>query len=187
MKKNTKLSIISGIAVFLVLFGVSQYKITKVKTPPTYMTAYKSKDGRIMTMGGMASDKEKIDYFKRDLEQDDESNRFWEHMDKYDRYTQKGEYSNAIEELKKASVIYPGDHMPHVFLAKLYEKTEQYEFAIKEYGWVIQYQEKAMAKSAQKGYKLDVERRQKLVNELKAGRKQAEELQSRVEILSSTQ
>lgn len=173
MKKITKTFIITGVVIFLVLFGISQYKTLKVTTSPIYTSVYKSKSGAVMTMGGMASDKEKIDLFKKDLEQDDD---FWEYLDKSDKYTKNGEYLNAIEELKKATSIYPGDHTPHTRLTNLYEKIGQYDLAIKEYDWVIRYQEEAMKDSAKRGYKLDTERRRKLVDELKAERKRVEEL-----------
>ena len=97
-----------------------------------------------MTIGGMPSDKEKIDSFKKDLEQNNDSNNFWECIDKSDSYTKKGEYSQAVQELKKATIIYPNNHMPHAFLAQLYEKTEQYDLSIKEYDWVIEYQTQAL-------------------------------------------
>lgn len=176
MKKITKISIITGIVVFLVLFGISHYKAVKVKTSPIYTTIYKDKSGAVMTMGGMAYDKDKIDSFRMSLEEESE---YYDYLEASYSYEKKGDYQNAVIEGEKALEFAKsrGNHwMVRASLVKLYEKIGKYDLAAKQYDWIIPYQEEALAKSAKKGYKLDVERRQILVDELKAGRKRVEEL-----------
>lgn len=180
MKKITKISIISGVVIFLLLFGVSQYKYIKVKTSPVYTTAYKSNAG-VMLIGGMASDKNKLDSFKKSLEQDKE---YSDHIYAAIQYEKNGDFENAISEREKAlenTKNYGDIWEARVGLAKLYEKIGKYDLAIKQYDWIIPYQEEALTDSAKKGYKLDVERRQKLVDELKEGRRRVEELKAKSE------
>lgn len=175
MKNITKISIISGVVIFLLLFGVIQYKHIEVKKSPVYTTMYKSNAG-VMIIGGMASNKDKLDSFKNSLEQDRE---YSDHIYAAIQYEKSGDFENAISEREKAleSTKYLGDIWEaRAGLATLYEKVGKYDLAIKQYDWIIPYQEEALADSAKKGYKLDVERRQKLVDELKTGRRRVEEL-----------
>ena len=179
MKKISRISIISGMAIFLLLFGISQYKAVKVKTSSTYMTAYKSKDGSIMTMGGMASDKEKIDSFKKSMEEESE---YYDYLEASYSYEKKGDYQNAVTEGEKALEFAKarGDHwMVRASLAKLYEKVGKYDLALKQYDWIIPYQEEALVDAQKTNNKLEIERREKIVNELKAGRKRVEGLRDK--------
>ncbi len=178
MKNITKLSIITGLVIFLVLFGVSQYKTLKVKAPPMYMTIYKSKGGAVMAMGGTGSDKEKIDAFKKSLEENDE---FSDCLESSYSYEKKGDYQNAVIEGEKALELAKtkGDHwMVRAGLAELYEKVGKYDLAIKQYDWIIPYQEEALADALKTTYKLEIARREKLVNELKEAQKRVEELKA---------
>lgn len=177
MKNIAKISIIGGVVVFLLLFGVSQYKYIKVKASPIYTTIYKSNAG-VMTMGGMASDKDKLDSFKKSLEQDKE---YSDHMYAAIQYEKSGDFENAIREREKAIEVtkYLGDiWMARAGLAKLYEKVGKYDLAIKQYDWIIPYQEEALVNTTKRGYKLAIEHRAKLVNDLKEGRKRVEELKA---------
>lgn len=173
MKSIAKIFIISAIVVFLSLFGISQYKHINVKPSPIYTTIYKSNAG-VMTMGGMASDKNKIDSFKKDLEDDE----FLNYLEASYNYEKKGDNQNAVIQGEKALEFAKsaGDvWQVRAGLATLYEKIGKYDLALKQYAVIIPIQEDALADSANKGYKLDVQRRQKLVDELKASRRRCEE------------
>lgn len=181
MKKTPKILITSSIAIFLILFGISQYKNIGIKKSPTYATVHKSEAG-VMLISGMSSDKDKLDSFKKSLEKDKE---YSDHIYVAIQYEKNGDFENAIIEREKALATTKnlGDIWgARVGLAKLYEKVGKYDLAIKQYDWIIPYQEEALADSAKKGYKLDVERRQKLVDELRAGRKQVEGLKAKSDI-----
>jgi tetratricopeptide (TPR) repeat protein len=175
MKNITKISIISGIVIFLLLFGVSQYKHIKIKTSPIYTTIYKSNAG-VMTIGGMASDKDKLDSFKKSLEQDKEySDRIYAAI----QYEKSGDFENAIREREKAleGTKYVGDIWEaRVRLATLYEKVGKYDLALKQYDVIIPIQEEALASALKTTYKLEISRREKLVNDLKESRKRIEGL-----------
>jgi len=180
MKNIKKVSIITGVVIFLLLFGVSQYKYIKVRMSPVYTTVHKN-DAGVMAISGMASDKGKLDSFKKSLDEDKE---YSGHIYAAIQYEKSGDFKNAIHEREKAleGTKYLGDiWQARVGLATLYEKVGKYDLAIKQYEWIIPYQEEALAGSAKKGYKLDVERRQKLVNDLKEGRKRVEGLKAKSE------
>lgn len=177
MKKTPKILIISSITIFLILFGISQYKNIGIKKSPTYATVHKSEAG-VMLISGMGSDKNKLDSFKKSLEEDKE---YSDHIYASIQYEKNGDFEKAIIEREKALATTKnlGDIWgARVGLATLYEKVGKYDLAIKQYDWIIPYQEEALANSAKKGYKLDVERRQKLVNDLKESRNRVNELMS---------
>lgn len=183
MKKITKISIISIITIFLILLGFSQYS-QKVKKSPTYTTMHATNKGAII-FGGLSQDRSKVESFKRDFEKNDYVNQYWDCLHKADNYADKGDYANAIVEEEKAlKLVLVSRNAGDVWqvrtgLARLYEKTGKYDLAIEQYDWLIPYQEEAVNNSASKGYKSDVNRREKIVNDLKESRKRVEGLKAK--------
>ena len=169
MKNITRVSIIGGVVIFLLLFGISQYKYIKIKASPVYMTMHKSDTG-VMTIGGMASDKAKIDSFKKGLEEDKCLN----YLEASYSYKKQGDYQNAVIQAEKALELAKsrGDHwMVRTELAELYEQIGKYDLALKQYDVIIPIQEEALASALKTTYKLEISRREKLVNDLKESRK----------------
>jgi len=180
MKKITKIFTIGSVMLFLILFGISQYKYIRVKVSPIYTTTHRSNAG-VIAMGGMASDKDKIDSFKNDLEKKDTLGIYQDYINSAIAYKEKGDYEKAIKEALEALKIYPNNWTTHSVLVDLYELAGKYDLALKEYDWLILYQEKALKDSANKGYETDVGRREKIVNDLKEGHKRVEELKAKSE------
>jgi len=186
MKNIIKISVIlGGVVIIFLIIGINCYEYIKTNESPLYMTMYKSNTGSVMLLGGMTSDKKKIDSFKRDLEEDECSS----YLDESYNYKKQGDYQNAIvqaEEALKLAKTINELWMIRTELADLYEKVGKYSFALNQYDVIIPIQEDASADSKKKGYKLDVERRQKLIATLKASRKRVEELANSSESISSS-
>jgi tetratricopeptide (TPR) repeat protein len=95
-----------------------------------------------MLVGGMKADKDKIDFFADDMLKDDQFNDYWNLLDKSNELRKTGDYKGAIEFRLKALKFAKGigqEFQTKLGLAKLYQMDNQYELAIKEYEWCIQY------------------------------------------------
>src|SRR4030042_1509210 len=131
MIKKTPIVVFLFILVFLLTFGISRYNINKrAEKKSTYVTS----TGNII-MGGMASDKEKIESFKKSVEEDSKFRKYWDLLHLSSKYEKEENYNTAIETRREA-LSYArtkGDVFQVIWgLIRLYEKTGQYELAIKE-------------------------------------------------------
>lgn len=123
---------------FLITFGISKYNEGKKEKKLTYHTMHESKGG-VMIIGGSADDKTKIDAFKDSLEEDDS---YWDNLHISSDYRRKGDINNAIIYTKKALEVArsKGDQFQaRMGLARLYGMNKQYDLAIEEYKWCIDY------------------------------------------------
>lgn len=175
MKKIIILIVISLFVGFV--FAVTITGNSKNKNISQHQGIYTTSTSNII-IGGMSSDKDKLDSFKRDLERDNEYSMHIEHAYNYKKI---GSYKKSIDEFKKALSIYPGDSTAHEELADLYEKIAEYELSINEYNWAINRQKEAYRDAVKRNYKSDAERRQKLILELIRSRKHVEELKAKAE------
>ncbi|MFH1664782.1 MAG: tetratricopeptide repeat protein [Candidatus Omnitrophota bacterium] len=140
MNKKIKYIVIMLIFAFLLLWGYSQYSAKLNKPKLTYHTKHETKNST-MLIGGMAKDKDKIDAFKNSLEEGNFRN-FWDNLHLSSDCKKKGDYENAILYSKKALECAQGkgdEFQARMGLARLYKETKQYDLAIKEYEWCINY------------------------------------------------
>lgn len=175
MKNITKIFIMGGAVVFLLLFGVGQYKSIKIRTLPLYSIVHKSDSG-VMLIGGMGSDKDKIDSFKEDLEKD---RQYWDYIHKASRYEEQGDYRNAIIFREKALELAEVDGdvwQARAGLGRLYGKLGEYDCALKEYDWLQTYQARIFKEAIAKNDKLGVDYRMNIIKELLEERKMVEEM-----------
>ena len=138
MKITIKISVICAITILFILFGISQYaQKRKIVKEPIYTT----RSGNII-IGVMASDKDKLESFKRDLDKD-KDDPFNRYLDVAYSYKDKGDYEKAIQYGERALKIAVDEmgsspqYMVRDILAKLYEKTGKYDNAIKEFETAI--------------------------------------------------
>ena len=140
MNKKIKYIIIFVIFAFPLLWEYNQYAAKKGSPELTYHTKHESSNG-VMIIGGMAKNKDKIDSFKDSLEEESFS-KLWDTLDLSNKYRKEGNIVKAIE-IRKEALQYAkgkGDQFQvHSGLARLYNENKQYDLAIKEYEWCIDY------------------------------------------------
>lgn len=140
MNNKTKFITFGIVFIFLMVWGYSRYSTQKVAPKQTYHTSYKTENSA-MLIGGMAKDREKIDTFKKGLEEEN-FRAYWDNLHLASSYEKKGDIGNAILYTKKALEIAKskGDtFQAKMGLARLYRENKQYELAIEEYEWCIEY------------------------------------------------
>lgn len=62
---------------------------------------------------------------------------FHDILDQGIKYEEEGKYDLAVEQYKKALDTHHDDWMAHCGLARVYEKSGQYELAIQEIDWIV--------------------------------------------------
>lgn len=177
MKNITSISIIVIVTIFLVFFGISQYGQKKKSGKNFYMTQVTKPSG-VLIMGG---DRDKIEPFKKDLENNDYIDRYWDHLHQSTAYEKEGKLELAIAELEKALTIIKNGLEAHWTLAELYEKNGKYDKSIKEYDWVIACQEEILKKFVVEKAKFAITQKEKLLQDLRASRARVEELKRKSE------
>ena len=141
MSKWVKFIVIGGILFVLIFLGISTYNTYQKPLKDGNKYIYTKKDGT-MLIGGMKSDKEKIDSFAEDMTREDDFNKHWDLLDKSNELRKKGDYKGAIEYRLESLEYAKGigqKFQVKLGLAKLYKMDKQYDLAIKEYEWCIEY------------------------------------------------
>jgi len=136
MRNIIRIAIISAIFLGLLLFGISKYK--PIRKPDKKLIHVTTTDN--MLIGGLASDKEKIESFKKDFERKDDFNKLWEQLDISNDFRKKGDYEKAIFYREKALEFAKGQgecFQVRMGLAKLYEMAKHYDLALEEYNWLL--------------------------------------------------
>lgn len=132
MNKIFKIGIVCVIFCFLILWGHNKYLLTKRDANITYHTSHKTKNSA-MLIGGMASDKDKVDIFRDGLEEKD-FRKYWDLLHEASAYSKEGNYGEAIRKNKEALNYAKsrGDIFQVYWgLARLYEKSGEYELALR--------------------------------------------------------
>lgn len=138
MKKIIKYAVIGSVLFCLLFLGISTYKKSEESNKLTYHTEYKT-DNSAMLIGGAANNRENIDAFKNELEEEN-FNKHWNLINKSNEFRKIGDYEKAIEFRIKSMEYAKGlgqKYQGRLGLAKLYEMNSQYDLSIQEYEWCI--------------------------------------------------
>jgi tetratricopeptide (TPR) repeat protein len=131
--KYLKISIPILFFIFLIVFGISQHSKINQSDKHTYQIMHETEDG-VMVVGGSLQDKSKTDNFKSGLDEGS-FRKYWDSLHLSAKYEKEGNYSKAIESRKNALPFAKtkGDVFQIIWgLARLYEKSGQYELAVRE-------------------------------------------------------
>lgn len=122
-KKNLRFAII-GLSVILIVSAFSIYRAVKEIERGAEMSKHAGDFLNPNTEAGKKAIKIHEEY---------------EHIDKGKKYQTEGKYDLAIEEYKKAEELAEGGYkgISKRYLAEVYEKTGQYDLALKEIEWLI--------------------------------------------------
>jgi len=135
IKKAGKIFLI--LVVIISAFYVISVPVRNRKSKKTYTTS-----SGTMLIGGMASDKNKIEDFKKSLENDKAHRKFWDYIHMSSAEQEKKDYEKAIFYENKALEAARGkgdEFQARMGLARLYEQTKQYKLALEQYDWLLDY------------------------------------------------
>jgi tetratricopeptide (TPR) repeat protein len=139
--KYMKFLTIIAILLALVFFYASKHNIFQRAGKGEAKYTHTRRVGN-MLIGGMMSDRDKIDSFANDIMEDDAFNKHWSLLEKSNELRKAGDYNGAIKARIEALEYAQGigqKFQTKIGLARLYRMNGQYDLAIKEYEWCINY------------------------------------------------